>query len=169
MLFDVTFLGHCLYLQTHFQILRETINNTEMKEFVDIHRQVINLTQAVRNFYKRLIFMKFTLIAVILCAACFQVSSNDDFEKKLRALSHVIVASLELLIYSYGGQKIMDSSMSVCDDVYEIDKNYLFIMMRSQMAVEMKSGFFHACLPIYMILIKRTMSLITLLKSLNSK
>ena len=89
-------------------------------------------------------------------------------EKKFRAFFHVIIASLELLIYSYGGQKVMDSSMAVCDDVYEIDKNYLFIMMRSQMAVEMKSGFFHACLPIYMILIKRTMSLITLLQSLQN-
>lgn len=167
MLFDVTFFGHCLYLQAHFKILRNTINNTELREFVDNHRQVMNLTLEVRSFYKKLIFMKFILTAVILCVACFQVTSINDFVMKARAFFHVIVASLELLIYSYGGQKVMDSSMSVCDDVYEIDKNYLFIMMRSQMAIKMKSGFFHACLPIYMILIRRTISFITLLKSLN--
>ena len=94
MLFDVTFLGHCLYLQTHFQILRNTINTTELREFVNNHRQVMNLTLEVKSFYKKLIFMKFTLIAVILCVACFQVTTIDDFGMKARAFFHVIVASL---------------------------------------------------------------------------
>ena len=165
MVFDITFLGHCLYLHTHFEILRKTIDSTELKEFVNYHREVMELAQKVKKFYKILIFMKFTLITIILCVACFELTSIDEFGQQIRAFFHIIVASLELLIYSYGGQKVMDSSMSICDEVYKLDKNYLFIMMRTQMPIQMKSGFFHACLPIYMILIKRTMSLITLLKS----
>ena len=70
-----------------------------------------------------------------------------------------------LFIHSYGSQKIMDSTLSVGDDIYQIDKNYLFILMRTQRLLKIKAGFIHAYLPTFQMILSWTVSLVTLIES----
>lgn len=72
---------------------------------------------------------------------------------------------IQLFIYAFGGQLIMDQSLQIADNLYEIDKDNIFIIARSQKAIILKSGFFVANLITFRVCLSRAGSLITLLQS----
>jgi len=69
--------------------------------------------------------------------------------KKFNAFFHTATALIDLFIYSYGGQIIMDSAMSVCDENENIDKNYIIINIKTQAELKIDTGFFSATLPTF--------------------
>ena len=52
---------------------------------------------------------------------------SDDLLRIMTAFFHSMAAFLDLLIYSYGGQKVMDYSADVCDDCENIQNECFYI------------------------------------------
>jgi hypothetical protein len=72
---------------------------------------------------------------------------------------------IEVFIYSFGGQIVMDKSLLAAKNLNYIDKDLTIIIARAQKAEIIKSGFFEATLQTFSTMIRSAVSLITLLKS----
>ena len=94
-----------------------------------------------------------------------QIIITPEISQEITAGTHLIGGTVALFISSCRSQKIMDSTLSVGDDIYQIDKNYLFILMRTQRLLKIKAGFIHAYLPTFQMLLSWTVSLVTLIES----
>lgn len=162
---DTFFFGSCINICAHFKILRTIINDTEVKEFVDYHQRVLDLAAKVNKIYSPIIFEEYLILSVIFCVIGFQVVISEDLIHSVPMMFHGTAALINLLIYSYGGEVIMDHAKRVCEDCYKIDKDYLIIMMRTKHEYKVESMMYHASLPTFSLIMGRTMSMITLLES----
>lgn len=162
---DTIFFGSCLNICAHFQILRKQINKMDLKEFVNYHRSVIDMTKKLNRLLSTAVFLEFLIFSLLLCVTAFEVVMGDNFVRVMIASIHVSAAFVDLLIYSYGGQRVMDCSMEICDDCYKLDRNYFLIMIRAHRELKIEALVFHASLPTFSIVLSRTMSLITLFRS----
>lgn len=149
----------------HFKILRSKINVMDVKEFFVYHQDILNLGSNLQYLFKEIVFVQFVAMTLLLCVDGFQVIEFDGMSKKFNAIFHTVTALIDLFIYSYGGQIIMDSSMAVCDENENIEKCYIIIYMKAQAKLKIDNGFFDASLPTFSIILNRVMSLITLLQS----
>ena len=149
----------------HFEILRTKINIINVKEFVVYHRDILNLGSNLQFLFKEIVFVQFVAMTLLLCVDGFQVIEFEGMSKKFNAFFHTATALIDLFIYSYGGQLIMDSAMSVCNENENIDKSYIIINMKAQAELKIDTGFFNASLPTFSTILNRVMSLITLLQS----
>ena len=156
---------YSLNIASHFEILREIVAEAEVEKFVVYHLQMINLTKKLSKLYKPIIFTEFIFTGFILCVTGLQIIKADNFEKILAALLHAVAGLIDVTIYSYGGQKVLDSALSVSTEAYKMDKRYLLIIMMSQKKLKFDTGLFDASLNTLSIMLSRTMSFITLLKS----
>lgn len=103
------------------------------------------------------------MLSLLLCVLDFQIMINENKIKAIPGFFHAVAASIGLLIFSYGGQKVMDSANDVCKDTY--NPQHYFVMMRTKHELKIKSLTFHASLPTFTDVMSRTMSLIALMKS----
>lgn len=90
----------------------------------------------------------------------------ENIFKKIVALVFGLAIIIQLFVYSFGGQQIMDKSLSVTSEIYELDKDYLLVILRSKRLLKIEAGFYHACLPTFRAILSSAASLMTLLKSL---
>jgi len=100
----------------------------------------------------------------VVCTG-LQIIVGNEFYTLARAIIHSMVALLDVALYSYGSQRILDSSLSICDEAYLIDKNYILIIMIAQKKLRFNTGFFEASFDTFCFMLSRIMSFITLLKS----
>ncbi|XP_070500082.1 odorant receptor 82a-like [Chironomus tepperi] len=160
-----TFFCLCMNISAHFIVLREIILNTELNDFVKYHQKIIGVTKKVSNLYKPIIFTEFVLVTTILCVSGLQIIKSNDFSKIFVAMFLNLASLVDAAIFAFGAQKVMDSAMAVCTEVYKADKNYLLIIMITQKELKFDVGLFHASLHLLSTILSRTMSFITLLKS----
>lgn len=85
--------------------------------------------------------------------------------KKIVALVFGLAIIIQLFVYSFGGQQIMDKSLSVTLEIYQADRDNRFIVLRTMKPVKIRAGFYHASLPTFRAILSSAASLITLLKS----
>jgi hypothetical protein len=147
----------------HLKILRTSINELEVVKFVEYHQNIIDMAMKLNTLFKFIIFQEYLLLSVLLCVLAFPIAYNDDIIKSIPFFMHAIAGIIDLLIYSYGGQKIMDLAGDICDDCY--DANKLIVIIRSQHKLKIKSMCYHASMATFDLMIRRAMRLITLLKS----
>lgn len=162
---DTFFFGSCINICAHFEILRRIINDIEVKEFVDYHQRVLELSEKINKIFSIVIFEEYLILSVIFCVIGFQVVISEDLIHSIPMMFHGTAALINLLIYSYGGEIIMDHANNVCKDCYRINKDYLIIMMRTKHEYKVQSMMYHASLPTFSLIMGRTMSMITLLES----
>lgn len=129
------------------------------------HRQILNLNRRLNKLFKSIIFTEFIIAGFVLCVTGFQVIIAKNFYQVLTALMHGVAGLIDVTIYSYGGQKVLDSALTVSKKAYKIDKRLLLIIMMSQKEQKFDTGLFDASLRTLSIMLSRTMSFITLLKS----
>lgn len=137
-----------------------------LKEFVDYHQQIINLCSKLSEFFKVIVFLEYIVQSCLLCTIAVQLVMGTDLLKMIVAFLHGSAALTDLFIYSFGGQLVMDSSTEVFQDLVRIDKNYRFILHRTQTELKIKSMMFQASFSTFSRIISQTISLITLVKSL---
>lgn len=147
----------------HLKILRMSIHELEVIKFVEYHQEIIDMAMKLNTLFKFIIFQEYLLFSVLLCVLSFPIVYNEDISKSIPLFFHAIAGIIDLLIYSYGGQKVMDLAAEIGDDCYDIKK--LIIIIRTKHKLKIESMFYHASLPTFDLMIGRTMSLITLLKS----
>jgi triphosphoribosyl-dephospho-CoA synthetase len=149
----------------HFEILKIEIHELEVKEFVEYHQKVLNLSKHMNKLFSPIIFGEYLILSVLFCVVALEVGISESLVDTIPILFHGMASFMDLMIYSYGGQKIMDCASAVCEECYKIDDNYLIIMSRTKRDVKMEAFMYHASLPMSSLIISRTMSLITLMKS----
>lgn len=137
----------------------------ELKEFVNYHRDIINLASKLNKLYKFVIFFEYLVLSAFLCVCAFRVVVSKDLAKVFTAAFHGLAGLIDMLIYSYGGQKIMDSALDVGNDCSKIRKDYAFVILRTQHELKIEAFMYHASLPTFSVIMSRTMSLITMLQS----
>ncbi|CAG9801717.1 unnamed protein product [Chironomus riparius] len=162
---DTFFFGSCINICAHFEILRNIINEINVKEFVDYHQKTLELATKLNKIFGIVIFGEYLILSVIFCVIGFQVVISEDLIHSVPMMFHGTAALINLLIYSYGGEIIMDHANKVCEDCYKINKDYLIVMMRTKHEYKVESMMYHASLPTFSLIMGRTMSMITLLES----
>jgi hypothetical protein len=95
----------------------------------------------------------------------FQLLMQENPSKFCEDLIVGVAVMIQLFIYSYGGQLIMDKSSSVADNFYTLDQEFVMIIARAQKASKIEAGFYKASLPLFTTIMNSAASLITLLKS----
>ena len=156
-----------MYITAHLKILREIIHEVELKEFVKNHQEVLKLLTKFKRIFKPVIFVHYVLISMFLVVIASQIVIIIEVELRMIAISSVMISIATLLIFSYGGQMIMQSSASVCQEFYKIDRDCLIVIMRIQKPLSLKVGFFEPNLSSCRSYLEYTFSLVALLKHLT--
>jgi hypothetical protein len=78
-----------------------------------------------------------------------------------------LTITIQLFVYSFGGQLIVDTTDAVSKNVYEVDRDSTVIIARPHQRTLIKSVFFTADLPSFLFIMRSTASLITMLKSFD--
>lgn len=133
-----------------------------LKEFVKLHDKWINIADRVNKLYKIIIFYEYLVLSLLLCVCELKFIIGHIFEQKIEAILHIFAALIDLTIYSYGGQKVLDTSSDVCKDCYNMNKDYQIIMSRVKHELKIKAPMYVACLPALSLVIGQTCSLVTL-------
>lgn len=97
----------------------------------------------------------------------FEVAIFEEIVEKITAISCIIIAIIGLFLYSYCGQAVMDSSIALSSEFYEINKDCLFIIMRTQKPVKLYFRIFDPNLFTCKTFLDFTLSLIAFLKYLK--
>lgn len=158
------FFGCCLNICAHFAILRESFKGDKRK-FIEDHKTVLKLADKLVKIFVPVILVQFFVTSMLLCVNGFQLVMFNDFAQRAKSLLFGFTIILQLFIYSYGGQLIMDESSRVAENIYQIDRDLVIVIARAQRPSVVKAGFFYANLPNYQAILSSTASLITLLQS----
>lgn len=161
---DSLFFGACLNICTHFEILRESFDGDKEK-FIKKHRSILELAEELNRLYKPVVFAQFLISSMLLCVIGFQLVMLDNFIGRVVVAIFGFAIIIQLFIYAFGGQLIVDKSSSVAEHIYGTDKEFIVIIARSQNAAVIKSGFYQANLPTFSAIMSSAASLITLLQS----
>jgi len=136
-----------------------------VKEFVDYHQKILDISKQMNKLFSPIIFGEYLVLSVLFCVLALEVVISKNFIDLIPFFFHGIASLMDLMIYSYCGQKVMDSAARVCEDCYEINKDHHIIMLRTKRELKIESMMYHASLPMSSLIMGRTMSLITLMKS----
>ncbi|KAL9920728.1 odorant receptor 45a-like [Glossina fuscipes fuscipes] len=154
--------------------------NAKIIECVKCHRQVLNLSNQLENFFAEIIFIKFVISGLLICSLAFRlVRAEGQFYILLYQLVFLTTVSTQLLMYCYSGQRLKDESSQVASEIYSIfewshlsrnsQKLLLFAMMRSQRECHLTGAFFMVDLSLFVWVLRTGGSLIAMLKTLDEK
>ncbi|CAG9801188.1 unnamed protein product [Chironomus riparius] len=165
-LVDTLFFGLCMNVCAHLKIIRQTMNERSLKETVSYHNRIFDLIAKMNKVFSAILFGEYAFLSLLLGVNGFLIVMTNDISIRTACCIHGTTGVIELLIYSYSGQKIIDYGQEICDDCYEIDKNYLIVMLRTKHKLRLYSLMYDACLPTVTLIMNRVMAMITLLRSL---
>lgn len=160
----ILFFTGCLNICAQFDILKESFDG-DRKNFIEKHQIIYKLCEDLKTLIKPVIFTQFFLTSINLCVIGFQLVMLDGLIKRIVPLFFGIAIIIQLFIYAYGGQCVLDKSESFADFFYDLDKDFIFIILRAQKPVKFEAVFYEANLPTFCNIMNNTISLITLLKS----
>lgn len=163
---DSLFFGCCLNICAHFDILRKSFESPDKKKLIKYHQKILKLSNNLNNLVKPVVFTQFLISSLLLCVIGFQLVMIASIFKRVVALVFGLAIIIQLFIYSFGGQQIMDKSFTATSKIYDLDKDYRLVIMRSNKPLKINAGFYHACLPTFRAILSSAASLITLLQSL---
>lgn len=118
------------------------VHETDLKTFVALHQEVLDLTQKFMKLFRPMMLFHYMLIFFFICMTAFEVVIFEETGQKIVAFSCSIVAFTSLLLYSYSGQVVMESSVAISSELYEINKDFLFVIMRTQKPVKLNFRIF---------------------------
>lgn len=156
-----------MYITAHLKVLRQIIHEVELREFIKYHKEVLILLTKFKKIFKPVIFVHYLFISMFLVVIASHIVIIVEIELRIVAIQSVTIAIITLLIFSYGGQMIMQSSTSICQELYKIDREYLIVIMRTQKPLSLKVGFFEPSLSSCRTYLELTFSLVVLLKHLT--
>jgi gustatory receptor len=147
-----------------FDVLRESFDG-DKKKFVKKHLQLLELVKELNDIFKEIVFCQFLLSSMLLCVLGFQVVAVKSVASMIVPAVYSFTIIIQLFVYSFGGQHIVDTSDAVSKNIYKVDRDSTVIIARPHQRTLIKSVFFTADLPSFLFIIRSTGSLITMLKS----
>ena len=152
------FTSFCMNISAHFEILCGSINDMKLEEFIQYHLKLINITERLNAIYEPVIFVQYFTATALFVVLGLNVLIADNLVEILKPIFHIPGAMIYVAVYSFGSQRIMDSSLSICDEAYMIDKDYLMVIMMAQKKLRFTTGFFEASFDTYGIMLSRSWS-----------
>nr|AID61244.1 odorant receptor [Calliphora stygia] len=149
-----------------------------ISDCIAYHCRIIELASDFNDAFSVVVFIKFAISCVQICCLAFKLSRGEGelFDQVYHGL-FLICLSMQLMLYCYGGQRIMDESESIANEIYDSfhweslsvanRKMLIFAMMRSQMPCNVCGVFFVANLALYLWVYRTAASMITLLKTIE--
>ena len=159
------FSNFCMNISAHFEILRGSINDMKLDEFVTYHLKLMDITQRLNSIYEPMIFTQYLIATVLFVVLGLNVLIADNLIEILQPISHIPGALIYFAVYSFGSQRIMDSSLALCDEAYMIDKDYLMVIMMAHKKLRFTTGFFEASFDTYGIMLSRSWSFFSIFNS----
>jgi gustatory receptor len=161
---DTFFFSCCLNISTQFDILRESFDG-DKKKFVEKHLELLNLVKDLNEVINEVVFAQFLLSSLQLCVLGFQVVIVQSIAGLIVPAVYGLTIIIQLFVYSFGGQLIVNSSDAVSQNLYKIDRDLVLMIARPHKSTMINSVFFTADLPSFLSIMRFTGSLITMLKS----
>ena len=97
----------------------------KVKHLIDRHNKLLDITEKLKNIYSSIFLFIFVITSMILCLVLFQLSTGPSIFDSLFLVSYVAIMGGEVLILCYFGQKLLDSSESIADGIYNCNWEYL--------------------------------------------
>jgi odorant receptor len=125
------------------------------------------LVEQLNQTFKQIVLCQFTLTSLLLCVIGFQVVVVKSVADMFVPATFGVSVAIQLFVYAFGGQLIMDHSSEVARNLYGTDRNFLIMIARPRLHARIQAGFFTASLPTFVSVMNSAGSLITMLKSFN--
>lgn len=163
---SVNFSSFTLNISAHLEILRGSINDLKLDEFVEYHLKIIKIANRLNSIYSLLIFVEFFIISTTLIVVLgLSVIAAEGFLELIVPFLHISGALTDVACHSFGSQKMLDSSEAIYDEAFNIDKDYLMVIMTAQRKLRITTPFFEASFETFSFMLSRSWSFITLLNS----
>ena len=92
----------------------------DVAELIDRHNKLFDLSDKLQDIYKFSFLFSFVISSMILCLNAFQLSiAKDSVDEYLFYIPCLIFTGSQILLLCIFGQKLADSSIAVCDGMYE--------------------------------------------------
>ena len=134
--------------------------------FIKTHQKLTKFVEKLSKLFRPILFTQYLMSSLLLCVLGFQLVKSPSLVKKLIAFMTGCATLNQTYIYSFGGQLVRDKSSTVAENFYEIDKDFVLVIARTQKPSTFSAWFYEANLMTFQLILKRTVSLITVLKSM---
>ena len=155
----------CISISGYFDILRSLMNDMKIDEFIIYHLEIIDITNRLNSIFMPIIFILYSVGTALIVVLGLIVITADNLLNNIAAVVYAPAALVYFAIYSYGSQKIMDSSEAICDEAYGIDKDYLATIMIAQKKLRLTTPFFEISFETFGFMLSRSWSFIATAKS----
>ena len=160
----LNFITFTLNISAHLDILRTSISELKSDEVVKYHVKIISITKRFNSIYSPKVFAEFFVVSTTLIVVLgLSVIAAERFVELVAPFIHISGALIDVGCYAFGSQKIMDSSEAICEEAYNIDKNYLMVIMTAQRKLRITTPFFDASFETFNFMLSRSWSFITIL------
>lgn len=130
--------------------LKSSVSQCEeklIKNFVQHHNCMYSLGVKMNNIFGTMIFVQFFASLIQLCTAIFQLSRMNFKNHDLWSTITLFCSSfLQLYLYSFSGEKIMEKSSLIAEEIYQTKwnkltnrsrKNLILIMIRASRPIKL--------------------------------
>ncbi|XP_013107983.1 odorant receptor 45a-like [Stomoxys calcitrans] len=153
--------------------------NKSIIECIKYHQRIIELAEKFNDVYKHLVFVKFLVSCIQLACLTFQFQQGNSIVTQMFNFSFFITATIQLMIYCHGGQRIKDMSLSVSTSLWEhfnwhnlhpkSQKLLLLPLQRSQMPCNLIGIFFVADFNLFVWVFRTAASFMTMMLTVDKK
>ncbi|XP_055703552.1 putative odorant receptor 85d [Phlebotomus papatasi] len=199
---DTFFFGVILHISACFQDLRKMITEIDtivssnddnvslvqdrflerklyLIKCVKLHNLALDFVKKMEEIISSSLFVAYVIIIFVICAVLFQASEHMKSSQITRDLTFVFSALIQLLVSTYFGSLITQTSESICFAVYstqwyrqipKIRYFYHLILLRSQKPVHITAlGLLNSSLKSFTKVISGSTRAFTLLQTMQDK
>jgi hypothetical protein len=127
--------------------------------------ELLDLVANLNEIFSPIIFTQFLVNAIMICVIGFEIVMAESFIGKIFPAIFGTAVVIQLFIYAFGGQLVIDKSDAVGKDLYENDRDFLIINARPLKQTKVASPFFSVDLPTFVSIMNSAWSLIATLQN----
>lgn len=120
-----------------------SLGSRGFKALIDRHKRLMDISDRLERTYSESFLCSFVISSLVMCFVAFQLSrSSDRFDYYAYYFTYFWMMSAQILLLCLFGQKLIDSSQSVADGVYDcgwegiedeaLKKQLVIIILRAQ-------------------------------------
>nr|XP_026492129.1 odorant receptor Or1-like [Vanessa tameamea] len=155
-----------------------TIVSERLQNCVVRHQTILAQTKLLQNCFSESIFAQFCVSMIILCVTAYQLAfESTSLARVISMVAYLTVMMLQVFLYCYQGNQLVEESESVSGAAYEcpwyilsipIRQSLLLVMTRTRRAARLTAaGFTEISLSTFMSIIKASYTFFTVLQQME--
>nr|AXY83399.1 putative odorant receptor 54 [Conopomorpha sinensis] len=146
----------------------------DVVDCVKHHQHIIEFVKELSSIFRLPIFFQIVISSIVLCMAVYKISVTNEPVELITMIFYLICVLLELMMYCYPGDLLMNKSLAVSEAAYSGDwvncdlrtrKMLLLMIMRSQRPMVINAGgVYKLCLPTAATVVQTSYSYYAMLK-----